>query len=56
MKRKAFQARNHALRDAGRELSAARDAEVLAETVGDLAERYPGRARYRPVHVIPLRP
>ena len=52
MKRKAFQTRNHALRDAGRELSAARDAEVLAETVGDLAERYPGRARYGPVHVI----
>src|SRR6478609_6320449 len=46
MKRKAFRARNHALRDAGRALSAARDAEVLAQTVNDLADRYPGRAQY----------
>jgi CHAD domain-containing protein len=51
MKRKAFRRRNRALRDAGRALSAARDAEVLTETVGELADRYPGRAAYGPVHV-----
>jgi CHAD domain-containing protein len=52
MTEKAFRRRNHALRDAGRTLSGARDTEVLAETVSDLAERYPGRAPYGPVHVI----
>jgi CHAD domain-containing protein len=52
LKRKAFRARNRALRDAGRELSAARDAEVLAETVADLASRYPGRAAFEPVRSV----
>src|SRR3954465_9315173 len=49
MKPKAFRARNRALRDAGRELSGARDAEVMVETVEDLAERFPGRAEYAPM-------
>ena len=52
LKRKAFRSRNRALRDAGRSLSAARDAEVLAETVADLASRYPGRAAFSPVHAV----
>ena len=34
---------NAALRDAGRELSAARDAEVMLEAIDDLAERSAGR-------------
>jgi CHAD domain-containing protein len=34
---------NAALRDAGRQLSAARDAEVMIEAVDDLAERYAGQ-------------
>src|SRR4051794_37037820 len=51
MTRKAFQRRNRALRDAGRALSAARDAEGLAGTGDDLPDRYPGRAAYGPVHV-----
>jgi CHAD domain-containing protein len=34
---------NAALRDAGRRLSDARDAEVMLETVDDLAERYAGQ-------------
>ena len=52
LKPKAFRRRNRALRDAGRALSAARDAEVLAETVADLAERYPGRAPFDAVHAV----
>jgi len=40
---KGFKRRNRALRDAGRALSGARDADVLAETVADLAERYSGQ-------------
>lgn len=36
-------ATNAALRDAGRRLSAARDAEVMIEAVGDLSERYAGQ-------------
>jgi CHAD domain-containing protein len=38
-----FRRENRALRDAARELSALRDAHVLAETVDGLAERYAGR-------------
>jgi CHAD domain-containing protein len=51
MSKKAFRRRNRALRDAGRALSGARDAEVLTETVDALAARYPGQAPYGPVHV-----
>ena len=40
---KGFKRRNRALRDAGRALSGARDADVLAETVEDLAERFSGQ-------------
>src|SRR3954449_13245012 len=43
MTRGAFQRRNRTLRDTARGLSGARDADVMAETVSDLAERYPGR-------------
>lgn len=35
---------NAALRDAGRTLSSARDAEVMFQAVGDLAERFAGQA------------
>src|SRR4051812_4637750 len=38
--RKAFRAENRALRDASRELSGARDADVMIETVGKLADRF----------------
>lgn len=34
---------NAALRDAGRRLSAARDADVLVQAIEDLAERYAGQ-------------
>jgi CHAD domain-containing protein len=44
MKRKAFRRRNRALRDAGRALSGARDADVMADTVDLLAERFVGQA------------
>lgn len=43
MKRKAFRRRNRALRDTGRALSGTRDADVLAESVDALAERYAGQ-------------
>jgi CHAD domain-containing protein len=52
MKPKSFRRRNRALRDTARTLSGARDAEVMAETVSDLAQRYPGRAPYEPVHEV----
>jgi CHAD domain-containing protein len=35
-----YRRENHAYRDTGRELSAARDAEVLGETLDDLTDRY----------------
>ena len=41
--RDARQRDNAALRDAGRALSAARDAEVMFQAVGDLAERFAGQ-------------
>jgi CHAD domain-containing protein len=50
MHAEAFRRRNELLRDTARELSGTRDADVMAETVEDLAERYPGRAPYKPVH------
>jgi CHAD domain-containing protein len=40
MPKREFQAHNRALRDAGRALSGARDADVLVETVEQLGERY----------------
>ncbi len=43
MERKAFRRRNRALRDTGRGMSGARDADVLAETVDGLAERFAGQ-------------
>jgi CHAD domain-containing protein len=43
LKRKAYRRRNRALRDAGRGMSGTRDADVLAETVDALAERFAGR-------------
>jgi len=43
LKRKAYKRRNRALRDAGRGMSGSRDADVLAETVDLLAERYAER-------------
>ena len=43
MGRKAVRRENDALRAAAATLSAARDADVLVETVDDLAERYVGR-------------
>ena len=43
MRPRTFRATNRALRDQGRALSAARDADVLAETVDALADRYAGR-------------
>jgi CHAD domain-containing protein len=43
MKRKRYRRQNAALRDAGRALSGARDADVLAETVDDLAKRFSGQ-------------
>ena len=43
MPRKRYRSENHALRDAGRLMSGARDAVVLAATAGDLGERYPGQ-------------
>src|SRR4051812_19940368 len=45
-----FKARNPGLRGARRAPPGARDADVMAETVQDLAERFPGRAPYEPVH------
>lgn len=41
---KAYRRRNRALRDLGRELSAARDAHVLEETLEALSERFSGQA------------
>ncbi|MDA0180635.1 CHAD domain-containing protein [Solirubrobacter phytolaccae] len=38
-----FKRHNRKLRDAGRALSGARDADVMAETVEDLADRFSGR-------------
>src|SRR4051794_1115605 len=52
LKPNAFRARNRELRDTGRSLSGARDAEVMVETVEDLAERYAGRAPYEPVRAV----
>jgi CHAD domain-containing protein len=43
MKRKAYRRRNRALRDAGRALSGARDADVLKETLEALEERFSRR-------------
>jgi CHAD domain-containing protein len=43
LKPKAYRRRNRALRDTGRGLSGARDADVLAETVDGLAERFVGQ-------------
>jgi CHAD domain-containing protein len=43
LKPKAYRRRNRALRDTGRGLSGARDADVLAETVDALAKRFVGR-------------
>jgi CHAD domain-containing protein len=43
LKRTVYHRRNRALRDTGRGLSGARDADVLAETVDLLAERFVGR-------------
>ncbi len=43
MKSKAFRRHNRALRDTGRGLSGARDADVVAETVDLLAERFVGQ-------------
>ena len=42
MKNKAYRRRNRALRDTGRAMSGARDADVVAETVDLLAERFVG--------------
>jgi CHAD domain-containing protein len=49
IKPKAFRAHNRALRDAGRAMSGARDAEVMVETVDDLAERFPRQAKFAAV-------
>ena len=43
LSRKRYRRRNRALRDTGRAMSGTRDADVLVETVDDLAERYAGR-------------
>jgi CHAD domain-containing protein len=43
LSKKRYRRRNRALRDAGRAMSATRDADVLVETVDDLAERYAGQ-------------
>ncbi len=43
LKSKEYRRRNRELRDAGRRMSDARDADVLVETVGELAERFVGR-------------
>ncbi len=43
MDRDAFRRENRTLRDAGRALSGARDADVLVEVAEDLAERYDGQ-------------
>jgi CHAD domain-containing protein len=43
MKSSARRRENDAFRDAGRQLSAARDAEVMVEAVENLAERYAGQ-------------
>ena len=44
MKPKAYRRLNRALRDTGRGMSGSRDADVLVETVDDLAERFARRA------------
>lgn len=44
---RGFKRHNRALRDAGRALSGARDADVMAETVEDLAERFSERLARR---------
>src|SRR5215208_5141851 len=43
LKAGAYRRENRELRDAGRALSALRDADVLVETIDGLAERYAGR-------------
>src|SRR4051812_4632840 len=43
MRKRDFRAENRALRDAGRALSGARDADVMVETVEKLGERYAGQ-------------
>ena len=43
MKNKAYRRHNRALRDTGRGMSGARDADVVAETVDLLAERFVGQ-------------
>jgi CHAD domain-containing protein len=43
LSKKRYRRRNRALRDAGRAMSSTRDADVLAETIDDLAERYAGQ-------------
>jgi CHAD domain-containing protein len=44
IKPKAYQRLNRELRDTGRGMSGSRDADVLVETVDDLADRFAGRA------------
>ncbi|MCW3057232.1 MAG: domain containing protein, partial [Solirubrobacterales bacterium] len=44
----AFARESAALRDAGRRLAGARDAEVLLDTLDSLLERHPGRLPRRP--------
>ena len=43
LKPNAYRRRNRELRDAGRQMSDVRDADVLVETVDELAERFVGR-------------
>jgi CHAD domain-containing protein len=43
LKTKAYRRRNRELRDTGRGMSGTRDADVLVETVDDLAERFVGQ-------------
>jgi CHAD domain-containing protein len=43
LKTKAYRRRNRQLRDTGRGMSGTRDADVLVETVDDLAERFVGQ-------------
>ena len=43
MRKKAYRVENRALRDLARSISTQRDADVMAETVGDLADRYAGQ-------------
>lgn len=50
-----FKRHNRALRDAGRALSGARDADVMAETVEDLAERFAERLAKRDFEAVRTR-